>query len=86
MVYIGTEMCKIKFIKMRHYVNLSKFSQVSEHFLIVKIWMICSHFAYLSVRLLSLCLRVSFFLQMCIISSSYGYDLEGFVCASVTDS
>ena len=32
--------------------------------------LICSHFAYISVRLLSFCL------QTCIISPTYGYDLE----------
>ena len=38
---------------------------------------ICSHFAYISVHLLSFCLHVSFCLQMCIISPTDGYDLEG---------
>ena len=37
----------------------------------------CSHFAYISVCLLSFCLHVTFCLQMCIISPTYGYDLEG---------
>ena len=37
---------------------------------------ICSQFAYISVRLLSLCLHVWFSLQMCIISPTYGYDLH----------
>ena len=38
----------------------------------------CFYFAYISSHLLSFCLHVSFCLQMCIISSSYEYDLEGF--------
>ena len=38
---------------------------------------ICSHFAYISVRLLSFCLHVSFCLQMCIIPPTYGYVLGG---------
>ena len=37
----------------------------------------CSHFAYISVRLLSFHLHISFCLQMCIISPTDGYDLEG---------
>ena len=37
---------------------------------------ICSHFAYISVRLLSFCLHVSFCLQMCVISPTDGYGLE----------
>ena len=37
----------------------------------------CSHFAYISVCLLSFCLHVSFCLQMCFISPTYVYDLEG---------
>ena len=37
----------------------------------------CSHFANISGRLLSFCLHVSSCLQMCIISPTYGYDLEG---------
>ena len=37
---------------------------------------ICSHLAYISVHLLSFYLHVSFCLQMCIISPTYGYELE----------
>ena len=37
---------------------------------------IYSHFAYVSIHLLSFCLYVSFCLKTCIISPTYEYDLE----------
>ena len=79
--------CEIKFIEMCHYVNLCNYSQASEPWLVDSqdlndLFSLCLHLSSPT-----LILSTSFIcIQMCIISPTYGYDLEGLICASVTDS